>query len=673
MPLSESAVSPHPAMPSARGWLQQWRTFFEFHGVWAPGVRLFRQWSIRRKIAVLLALLAVPAAGMTLYLLHTQRAEVAEMERRLVGVRVAGAVHALAADLDAQSRALLAGRPAVVDAQAGLYRQVQAEVTAARAARLPLDAAWEANALAVERVVGADGLSADTRSEALRDAVRGLLHVHAEAVQASGALLTADARLSSRSRLAFELLPALEAESSRIVRALGRYQALMAGGTPSAAQVHELVVEVAGLTEGMSRSLRQAERHLHLLARVDPVDGLRLPDELAETRRFIQEVKRSVLAYPPPAREPGADAAPGAALAASSLAEVSGLAQRLADAVASQLDAQRQAGIVAGRLLMAGLLVTGLLGMYVVYSFFLVMRGGLAQLNRQITRMSRGDLSARPQPLGADEVALALVAMSQSLARLSDLLSSVREGVAAVSQASQQVALGNADLSARNRVAGVNLEQLVAGVASYGEQLLASGRQVERVVGTVQALRLEAARNRRQMERLRERLQSLQGKSREIGQIVTLIDAIAFRTNILALNASVEASKAGEAGRGFAVVAQEVRSLAKRSADSARRIGDIAARSSEDIHLSGALAEETGRSMTEADAHVDKIHAAMSDVAALTRSGEQASGDILARITELKESTEKNQRLVEQLAGASDAMRSQGERLALKVGAFTLS
>ena len=113
------------------------------------------------------------------------------------------------------------------------------------------------------------------------------------------------------------------------------------------------------------------------------------------------------------------------------------------------------------------------------------------------------------------------------------------------------------------------------GVARSVQQLTACGQQVEKVVGLVQSLRLESARNRKQMQRLRERMQSLRGKSQEIGEMVTLIDNIAFRTNVLALNASVEASKAGEAGRGFAVVASEVRALAQRSASAAKEIKDL--------------------------------------------------------------------------------------------------
>jgi methyl-accepting chemotaxis protein len=312
------------------------------------------------------------------------------------------------------------------------------------------------------------------------------------------------------------------------------------------------------------------------------------------------------------------------------------------------------------------------LASYLMYCFFLVMRGGLKQLNHQMTLMAQGDLSPRPAPVGGDEVAAVMRAMSTSLVRLSDLLASVRLGASSVNQATQQVATGNTELTNRNRDTAGNVSAVVDGVTRYAQQLQDCGRQVESVVHNVQGLRLESVRNRQQMQRLRERMTTLRSKSREIGEIVTLIDAIAFRTNILALNASVEASKAGESGRGFAVVAQEVRTLALRGAESARRIGDIVARSTEDIELSGDLAEATGVALAAADERIDSIHLAMDDVAALTRSGEQESGEILHQLTGIRDATTQSLHLVEQLATASMALRTQGERLALKIGQFRL-
>jgi methyl-accepting chemotaxis protein len=149
------------------------------------------------------------------------------------------------------------------------------------------------------------------------------------------------------------------------------------------------------------------------------------------------------------------------------------------------------------------------------------------------------------------------------------------------------------------------------------------------------------------------------------------MDAIAFRTNVLALNASVEASKAGEAGRGFAVVAQEVRSLATRSAQSASRINTIVATSIEEIDVSTSLASEASTSQQSGDAHVADLQQAMQNVVKITSHGLSTCEDFNGEIRHIKEELHQNQTLVDQLSEASKSMHMQGQKLSLKSKQFT--
>jgi methyl-accepting chemotaxis protein len=189
----------------------------------------------------------------------------------------------------------------------------------------------------------------------------------------------------------------------------------------------------------------------------------------------------------------------------------------------------------------------------------------------------------------------------------------------------------------------------------------------------VDAMRLDAAKSRANMGALEKRMHELRRKSGEIEAIVELIDGIAFRTNILALNASIESSKAGEAGRGFAVVAQEVRRLAKRSAENAHQISDIVGRAREDIERGAALADHTGADLKSTDDLVLKVHEAMRDVVQLTRQGQHRSQEILDEVRDLMTLTDANGELVHQIAGASQALSGQGRELSERVESFKLN
>jgi methyl-accepting chemotaxis protein len=167
-------------------------------------------------------------------------------------------------------------------------------------------------------------------------------------------------------------------------------------------------------------------------------------------------------------------------------------------------------------------------------------------------------------------------------------------------------------------------------------------------------------------------MSAIQESSRRISDIISVIDGIAFQTNILALNASVEAARAGDQGRGFAVVAQEVRTLAQRSAQAAREIKSLIGVSADKVEQGSTLAGAASARMDDIVAQVRRVGGLMSEISA--SSAEQSTGiaQVGDAVAQLDQVTQQNAALVEQSASASESLSHQANRLAALVSTFRI-
>jgi methyl-accepting chemotaxis protein len=168
-------------------------------------------------------------------------------------------------------------------------------------------------------------------------------------------------------------------------------------------------------------------------------------------------------------------------------------------------------------------------------------------------------------------------------------------------------------------------------------------------------------------------MQEVAQSSKRISDIISVIDGIAFQTNILALNAAVEAARAGEQGRGFAVVASEVRSLAQRSAESAKEIRGLIESSVGRVEAGARLVEQAGKTIEELVVSVRKVAEIMTEIA--SASNEQSSGieQINRAITQMDTVVQMNASLVEEATAAATSMASQAQGLARAVAQFRIA
>ena len=291
---------------------------------------------------------------------------------------------------------------------------------------------------------------------------------------------------------------------------------------------------------------------------------------------------------------------------------------------------------------------------------------GLAQ------QVASGDLTADIQVTSQDEVGVLLAALQDMNTSLLKTVSEVRSGTDTIVTASQQIAAGNLDLSARTEQQASSLEETASSMeelTSTVRQNADNARQANTLAQTASGV---AMRGGQVVSEVVETMASINASSKKIADIIAVIDGIAFQTNILALNAAVEAARAGEQGRGFAVVASEVRNLAQRSAGAAKEIRGLIADSVGKVETGGQLVEQAGATMQEIVQGISRVTDIMSEIA--SASAEQTLGieQVNAAITQMDDVTQQNAALVEEAAAAANSLEDQAAQLARLVSTFKL-
>ncbi|MBO5857341.1 MAG: hypothetical protein J6Q87_03745 [Clostridia bacterium] len=174
------------------------------------------------------------------------------------------------------------------------------------------------------------------------------------------------------------------------------------------------------------------------------------------------------------------------------------------------------------------------------------------------------------------------------------------------------------------------------------------------------------------MTEMKESMDEIQRSSEEIEKIVKMIDDIAFQTNILSLNAAVEAARAGAAGKGFAVVADEVRNLAAKSAEAAKNTMVLVETSSRSVKLGGNLTIETDESLKAIHSSIGQFAGIMDDITKASKEQEGAIKQITLGIEQLANAVQSNSATAEESASSTNELNNLAGTLKEEVEHFNV-
>jgi methyl-accepting chemotaxis protein len=296
--------------------------------------------------------------------------------------------------------------------------------------------------------------------------------------------------------------------------------------------------------------------------------------------------------------------------------------------------------------------------------------GRLSRAAAYARQVASGDLSSRIRSRHADETGQLLNSLDAMADSLSNIVSGVRVAADSIHTTAKQIRAGNTDLSQRTEEQASSLEQTAASMEELTGTVKQNSENAKQANQLAQHASKVAARGGELVEQVVNTMSEIQLSSKKIADIIGVIDSIAFQTNILALNAAVEAARAGEQGRGFAVVAGEVRSLAQRSADSAKEIKQLIYSSVERIDNGGKLVAQAGVTMDEivtAVKHVSELMAGIADASSQQSAGIQ---EVSQTITTMEQVTQQNAALVEEATASAEQLRRLAENLVTAVSVF---
>ena len=320
------------------------------------------------------------------------------------------------------------------------------------------------------------------------------------------------------------------------------------------------------------------------------------------------------------------------------------------------------------------LVILALLSAAIVHLLIARLLKRLSDIRDAMHNIANGtnDLSQRLPDSGEDEVAQIAQAFNAFSDKLSVVMVQLRDASESVKNAAQEIAAGNQDLSGRTEQAASSLRETASAVEQITASVTQSNESAAEANDQASKASAAAARGGEVVSQAISTMQSIEVASAKIGDITSVIDGIAFQTNILALNASVEAARTGEQGRGFAVVAGEVRNLASRSAQAAKEIKSLIDSTTDSVAIGSRYVHLAGESMDEIRSSIGSVSGIMREISIATSEQMKGIHEINHAVTHLDRMVQQNAELVVQSAAAAGALQSQAGDLAETAGHFRI-
>lgn len=452
-----------------------------------------------------------------------------------------------------------------------------------------------------------------------------------------------------------------------LLEASGRSSAAtvaMLGAADASSADHERVL---GLSQHTRERLQHVRGRLEALKRSGGV----LPGQWTDSYREVDEaaqLSRTAL----DAASVAVDGKEAAAAGGRALQAVELLHAELTRDLRSQLEQRieqeaRLLFFTTVAVVLAVLLSSGL-----AWVFFRSFVGSTRALVKGLESASRGNLAIPVEIRGRDEVAHMGQLVELLCRNMSALVADIRTSATRLGEAGQTVASEGVALAHRTDAQAHSLRQSVEVMEHLVGQVATTADGIQQITALTEALHEQSTAGNMAMMTAVQSIDCLQASAKRVAEINGVIDEIAFETNLVALNASVEAAKSGESGRGFAVVAAEIRQLAQRCVAAAAEVRDLIDTTNSQVQATSIHVQSVGGALIALQTGVEQALTRLRQVS--NASAEQSAGleEVSAEILSLQGLTQEGAAAVERCEVAAASLLGQASSLSKSVKAVRL-